>query len=80
MDESIKTWQNLYAMGGEYKEDAFIINSEINLIDKNINSLKQLNLYFDKISKVLIEKNKNNKQKWAKSGFTVYSPLTATGD
>ncbi len=62
MDESIKTWQNLYSTGGEYKDDGFVMNTEINLVDKNTNSLKQLNGYFDRISKVMIEKNKERKQ------------------
>jgi hypothetical protein len=76
MDESLKTWQNLYAMGGEYKDDGFVMNGEINFVDKNINSLKQLNSYFDKISLVLIEKNKQNKQRWTEPDSTGnYSPM-----
>ena len=67
MDESLKIWQNVYSMGGEYKDDAFVMNSEINLVDKNINSLKQLNGYFDRISKVMIEKRKN----MSKTGYSL---------
>ncbi|MEP6594322.1 MAG: DUF4836 family protein [Ginsengibacter sp.] len=75
MEESLKTWQNVYSMGGEYKDDAFILNSEINLVDKNTNSLKQLNSYFDKISKVMIEKNKKNKERWGQADSTIYPPM-----
>lgn len=71
MDESLKIWQNVYSMGGEYKDDAFVMNSEINLVDKNTNSLKQLNGYFDRISKVMIEKKKKLEKDW-----TVYPPLS----
>src|SRR5205085_2180251 len=63
MDESIKTWQSIYSVGGEFKDDAFVLNSEINLIDKNTNSLKQINSYLDKISKVMIEKTKKDKER-----------------
>jgi len=59
-DESIKTWQSFYSMGGEYKDGGFVSNTEIDLVDKNTNSLKQLNSYFDRIAKVMIEKNKEN--------------------
>lgn len=58
MDESVKMWQNAYALGGDYKDDAFVMNVEVNLVDKNTNSLKQLNGYFDKIAKEVAEKNK----------------------
>ncbi|MEO6220830.1 MAG: DUF4836 family protein, partial [Ginsengibacter sp.] len=74
MDESVKTWQNLYSMGGEFKDDGFLLNSEINFVDKNVNSLKQLNNYLDKISKVMIEKSKNDKQRWAHSDSTEFYP------
>lgn len=74
MNESLKIWQNLYSMGGEYKDDGFVINTEINFVDKNINSLKQLNSYFDKISQVMIEKNKKNKERWAEPDSTEFYP------
>jgi len=74
MNESLKTWQSLYAMGGEYKDDGFLFNSEINFVDKSTNSLKQLNSYFDKISKVMIEKNKKDKERWAQPDSTQFYP------
>ncbi len=49
IDESEKMWENLYSTGGEFKDGGVIMTSEINLIDKNTNSLKQLNHYFDLI-------------------------------
>jgi hypothetical protein len=70
MDESMRMWQSIYSMGGEYKDDAFALNSEINLVDKNVNSLKQLNSYLDKIAKVMIEKSKKNGEHWNESDST----------
>ncbi len=47
LEESKKLLQNLYSFGGEYKDDGVVMTSEINLLDKKTNSLKQLNQYFD---------------------------------
>ncbi|MBA2251048.1 MAG: DUF4836 family protein [Chitinophagaceae bacterium] len=61
MDASVKMWDNIYFMGGEMKDGALVMNTEINLLDKNTNSLKQLNQYFDNIAKVMMEKEKREK-------------------
>jgi hypothetical protein len=45
--ESKKLWENLYSLGGEFKDDGVVATTEINLIDKTTNSLKQLNQYAD---------------------------------
>ncbi|MEO7802761.1 MAG: DUF4836 family protein, partial [Ginsengibacter sp.] len=45
--ESKNFWGNLYSFGGEFKDDGVVANTEINLIDKTKNSLKQLNQYAD---------------------------------
>ena len=47
MDQSLKIWNNLYMYGGDYNDGAFTAHTEINLVDQNTNSLKQLNAYFD---------------------------------
>jgi len=54
-------WNNVYITGGEYKDGGIVTNGEVNFRDKNTNSLKQLNKYFDDISKVMIEKRKKEK-------------------
>lgn len=64
-DRNISMWNNIYFTGGEYKDGGLVSNAEINLIDKNINSLKQLNQYIDDNLKVAIEKKK--KQMWGDS-------------
>ncbi|MDQ2863140.1 MAG: DUF4836 family protein [Bacteroidota bacterium] len=56
MDESLKLWNNIYATGGDFKDGAMTGNFEINFIDKNTNSLKQLNHYFDVIAKTEMAK------------------------
>jgi hypothetical protein len=56
MDESLKLWDNIYMTGGNFKDGGITGNVEINFLDKNTNSLKQLNHYFDVISKVEMAK------------------------
>ncbi|MEO7120481.1 MAG: DUF4836 family protein [Ginsengibacter sp.] len=56
MDESLKLWDNVYMTGGNFKNGGITGNVEINFLDKNTNSLKQLNHYFDVISKVEMAK------------------------
>lgn len=65
LDASIKMWQDIIMTGGAIKDDAMDYNVEINLVDKNTNSLKQLNQYLDKMS--VINKSKRN-----------YAPTDAT--
>ena len=61
MDESLNLWNNIYVTAGDFKDDALTGHTEINLIDQNTNSLKQLNHYFDTIAKVV--KTKMDKEK-----------------
>lgn len=44
-DESVKFWQDVIFYGGEYKNGAMESHFEINLVDKNTNSLKQMVSY-----------------------------------
>jgi hypothetical protein len=61
MDESLKLWNNVYVTTGDFRDNALTGHTEINLMDQNTNSLKQLNHYFDTIAKV--EKEKGDKEK-----------------
>lgn len=61
-DASLKTWDNILFKGGDYKDGAAQSNFEINLMDKNTNSLKQLNQYLIVISKVMKDKEKKRKE------------------
>lgn len=49
LQESLKMWQDITGTGGELVDGAMIGNFEVNLVDKNTNALKQLNLYIDKL-------------------------------
>ncbi len=51
-DASTKMWDNLIMTGGNMKGDAMKGHFEVNLVDKNTNSLKQLNTYASQMSKL----------------------------
>ena len=42
-------WDNVYMYGGDYSDGGITGTTEINLLDKNTNSLKQLNKFFDQL-------------------------------
>ena len=42
-------WDNFSSYGGEYYDGSLNYTSEVNLVDKTTNSLKQLNTYMDKL-------------------------------
>lgn len=56
-----KTWENMIFSGGEMKGDAMSGHFEVNLKDKNTNSLKQLNSLMADLAK--IEKAKKERRK-----------------
>jgi len=68
--ESKNMWSDIFLTGGEFKDDGFIMHTEINLQDKNTNSLKQFNRYVDNISKVMVEKKKKEREMWTKPDST----------
>jgi len=68
--ESKSMWSDIFLTGGEYKDDGFVMNTEINLQDKKTNSLKQLNHYADVISKAVMEKKKKEKEMWGRPDST----------
>ncbi|MDP4263741.1 MAG: DUF4836 family protein [Bacteroidota bacterium] len=55
-DASLNIWQDIVGKGGDYKDKASEFEFEINLMDKNTNSLKQLNQYVDKMATLRKEK------------------------
>lgn len=60
LDESLKMWQDITAKGGDYKNKSIEFEFEINLVDKNTNSLKQLNQYADKLATFANSKRRMN--------------------
>ena len=70
-DINVKMWDNGLFYGGEYKDGGFTGSAEINLIDKNTNSLKQLNKYADAMSQIIIEEKKKHPGGWMKDSSAV---------
>ena len=50
LDASLKIWQDVLITGGKVKNGSVSYDVELNLLDKNANSLTQLNKYFDQLS------------------------------
>ena len=50
--ENLKMWKNVIVTGGQVKNDAIELKTEIRLMDKNTNSLKQLNGFFYAMSQL----------------------------
>lgn len=55
---SIKTWESVIVTGEGFKDGATNMHAEINLVDKNTNSLKQLNKYIETMGQIQQEKKK----------------------
>lgn len=53
-------WDNVYISGGKFDGNAWQMNVEVNLLDKNSNSLKQLNKYIDAMSVIAQKKKELN--------------------
>lgn len=63
-DESLKVWQDIVFYGGEFKSKASIGHFEVNMVDKNTNSLKQLNNYISFVAKITDEAQKKRREQW----------------
>ena len=50
VQESLKMWENVMFTGGEIGDGSMTSTFEVNLVDKSTNSLKQLNLYIDRMA------------------------------
>jgi hypothetical protein len=57
-DASLKMWDNIYMKGGDYEDGGMVQNIQIDLMDKNTNSLKQLNQYLGLVSKIKMENDR----------------------
>jgi hypothetical protein len=74
MNESLKLWNNIYMTAGDMEKDAVTGNTEINFIDQNTNSLKQLNHYFDEIAKVVMAKIERQKSEMKPDSLMIPPP------
>jgi hypothetical protein len=79
MNESLKLWNNIYVTAGEIEKDAITGNTEINFIDQNTNSLKQLNSYFDQIAKVEMDKKEKEKSEMSTDSLMIPPPPDTVG-
>jgi hypothetical protein len=71
---SANMWQDAIATGGTYKDKAIDFQFEINLVDKNTNSLKQLNQYINTMYKIQAEKKKSWKVDYDNTADTLTAP------
>ncbi len=69
-DASVKIWDNLLISGGKFKDGGVTQHVEVNLLDKNTNSLKQLNSYLGTIANIQEKKKANNNMDWMKEDAT----------
>jgi len=63
-DQSLKYWQDVIFYGGEFKDEKMESYMEVNMVDKNTNSLKQLNTYLASIAERAMEEDKKRKAEW----------------
>lgn len=71
---NIKTWDNLVLSGGNFKDGGLTQHLEINLVDKNTNSLKQLNSYAGTMGAIEEKKRAQREAMWR---FEEMSPMAA---
>lgn len=76
--ESLKLWNNAFFTAGQFKDGGINANTEINLVDQSVNSLKQLNRYFDGIAKVMIAKKEREKSEQARTDSLIMPPPVDT--
>ena len=70
--ENLKMWKNIIVTGGDVKNGAVEMKTEINLMDENTNSLKQLNSFF-----YLMSEFQKNMKSTTVTGKNIDSLLTA---
>jgi hypothetical protein len=61
---SVKMWDNLLISGGNFKDGGITQHWEVNMMDKNTNSLKQLNSYLGAMSVIQEKKKEKNNMAW----------------
>ncbi len=80
-DASLKMWDNVYMKGGKYEGGGITQTMELNLMDKNTNSLKQLNQYLGTLGQLKMERDKKMeisdiKMEKVSTDTTKFSPPT----
>lgn len=62
--ESMKVWKDMVFYSGNYKNESIEGYFEINMVDQNTNSLKQLNNYFSFIATKFLEQEKRREEEY----------------
>lgn len=75
---SASLWQDIVATGGDYKDGVVTGELTINMVDKNTNSLKQLNQYADKIYRSVKKKDQEYRNDYRKTDSAVSVPPADT--
>ena len=75
-EASVKIWDNMYISGGNFKDGGITQHWEINMMDKNTNSLKQLNNYSSIVGAIDEKRKEKNMDKWMSED--VRSPMADT--
>jgi Domain of unknown function (DUF4836) len=75
-DLTAKMWDNMIINGGGFKDDAISQHWEINLMDKSVNSLKQLNKYIGSISAIEKKKSKQQDLFWKNDDIIAEPPVS----
>lgn len=57
IDQSLNFWNNIISTGGEFNDGGFTFHTNVNLMNKDSNSLPQLSNYLNKLY-VIHEKEK----------------------
>ena len=71
-------WDNMLISGGNFKDGGITQHWEINLLDKNTNSLKQLNTYIGIMGSIQEKKDKQKVADWGMDEVTLTPATTDT--
>jgi hypothetical protein len=73
-DASLAFWDNAYMKGGDFNNGGMTSTFEINLLDKNANSLKQLNQYLGKLGAIAKKEKEKRDKEMELEAKTLYPP------
>lgn len=76
-EPTLKMWQDAWMTGGDYKDGATTGHFEINLVDKNTNSLKQINQWVDQMAQYKKSKDQSVVMPPAADSATIIAPPQA---
>lgn len=79
-DVSLAFWDNAYMKGGDFSDGGTTSTIEINLMDKNTNSLKQLNQYLGKLGAIAKKEKEKRDKEMQVEARTLYPPASALID